>query len=273
MSALAPGAPQELKSLMRRLKLGQALDTLPERAALARQHGLGHLEFLEQLFSDEVQRRDATSATVRARAAHLDPSMVLEAWDESADVTYDRAVWDELVSLRFVEHAQNALVLGPVGVGKTFMATALGHIACRRRVGVHFERADKLLKRLKAARLDASHEAEVRKLVGVELLILDDFCLQKLDATETADIYELVIERHRHAATVVTSDRDPSEWLAMMADPLLAQSAVDRLKNSAWELVIEGSSYRERQKPTLGPAPSRPPEPASPRRPNRRSRA
>lgn len=255
MSAPAPAVPPELKALMRRLKLGQALDTLPERAALARQHELGHLEFLEQLFSDEVQRRESTSAAVRARAAHLDPTMVLEAWDETADVTYDKAVWAELVSLRFVEQAQDLLVLGPVGVGKSFLATALGHIACRRKFGTHFERADKLQKRLKAARLDASYEVEMRKLVGVELLILDDFCLQKLDATETSDIYDLVTERHRRAATIVTSDRDPVEWLAMMADPLLAQSAVDRLKNAAWELVVEGSSYRPRQKPALGAAP------------------
>jgi DNA replication protein DnaC len=177
--------------------------------------------------------------------------MVLEAWDETAEVTYDKAIWSELVSLRFVEQAHNVLVMGPVGVGKTFLATALGHIACRRRIGVHFERADKLHKRLKAARLDASYDQEMRKLIGVELLLLDDFCLQPLDATETADVYELVIERHHRAATVVTSDRDPSEWLAMMADPLLAQSAVDRLKSAAWELVIEGNSYRPREKPRL----------------------
>jgi DNA replication protein DnaC len=243
---------------MRRLRLGQLLDTLPERVTLARQHNLGHVQFLEQIFSDEVQRRDATSAGVRARAAHLDPTMVLEAWDETAEVTYDKAIWSELVSLRFVEQAHNVLVLGPVGVGKTFLATALGHIACRRRIGVHFERADKLHKRLKAARLDASYDQEMRKLIGVELLVLDDFCLQPLDATETADVYELVIERHHRAATVLTSDRDPSEWLAMMADPLLAQSAVDRLKSAAWELVIEGSSYRQREKPRLDTSQQRP---------------
>jgi DNA replication protein DnaC len=242
---------------MRRLRLGQLLDTLPERVALARQHNLGHLEFLEQLFSDEVQRRDSSSAGVRARAAHLDPSMVLEAWDDNAEVTYDRAIWSELVSLRFVENAQNVLVVGPVGVGKTFLATSLGHIACRRRVSVHFERADRLLKRLKAARLDASYDAEMRKLIGVELLLLDDFALHPLDAMETSDSYEIVMERHRRAATIVTSNRAPDEWLAMMADPLLAQSAVDRLNSAAWELVIEGNSYRQREKPTLGrPSPT-----------------
>ena len=240
---------------MRRLRLGQLLDTLPERVALARQHNLGHLEFLEQLFSDECQRRDSSSAGLRARAAHLDPAMVLEAWDDTAEVAYDRAIWSELVSLRFVENAQNVLVVGPVGVGKTFLATALGHIACRRRISVHFERADRLLKRLKAARLDASYDAEMRKLIGVELLLVDDFALHQLDAVETSDIYEVVIERHHRAATVVTSNRAPDEWLVMMADPLLAQSAVDRLKSAAWEFVIEGSSYRQREKPRLDAPP------------------
>jgi len=252
MSAPAPSVSPELRTLMRKLRLGKLLDTLPERLALARAHHLSHVDFLEQLFSDEVQRRDATSASVRARAAHLDPSMVLEEWDSSAEVTYDKAIWSELASLRFIDEAHNVLILGPVGVGKTFLATALGHVACRRRIGVHFERADKLHKRLKAARLDASYEQEMRKLIGVDLLILDDLCLQPLDANETADLYELVIERHHRAATVITSDRDPSEWLAMMSDPLLAQSAVDRLKSAAWELVIEGNSYRPREKPALG---------------------
>jgi DNA replication protein DnaC len=111
-------------------------------------------------------------------------------------------------------------------------------------------RADKLLKRLKAARLDNSVEAEMRRLAHVHLLILDDFALHPLDATQTTDFYELIVERHRKTATVLTSNREPSEWLAMMADPLLAQSAVDRLVSTTHELIIEGDSYRHRQKPT-----------------------
>ncbi len=262
MSAPSPSVSAELRSLMRTLQLGRLLDTLPERLALARSHEFSHMEFLEQLFSDEVQRRDGDSAGRRARAAKLDPTMTLESWDDTAKITYDRAVWSELVSLRFVEQARNAFILGPVGVGKTFLATALGHIACRRRIGVHFERADRLHKRLKAARLDASYDAEMRKLIGVELLLIDDFALQHLDAVETTDVYELCVERHHAAATVLTSNRDPSEWLAFMADPLLAQSAVDRLKSAAWELVIEGESYRQHEKPTIGedrpePSPTR----------------
>ena len=248
-STAAPNVSTELRSLLRRLKLGRSLDTLPERLALARQNTLSHAEFLELVLSDEVDRRDRTSAGLRARAARLDPTMVLEAWDDTAEVSYDRALWSELTTLRFVEDANNVLALGPVGVGKTFMATALGHIAVRRRVSVHFERADQLLKRLKASRLDASHAAELRKLIRVDLLVLDDFALTAMDQAETADVYELVVERHRRGSTVITSNRDPVEWLAVMADQLLAQSAIDRLSSAAYELVIEGESYRRRQKP------------------------
>jgi len=263
MRAPTPTVSADLKVLMRKLRLGQLIDTLPERLALAKSHNLAYMEFLEQLFSDEVTRRDGDSAGRRAKAARLDPHMVLEAWDDEAKITYDRAVWSELVSMRFVEQARNAFILGPVGVGKTFMATALGHIACRRRISVHFERADRLHKRLKAARLDASFDVEMRKLIGVELLIIDDFALTALDATETADIYELCVERHHAGATVLTSNRDPSEWLAVMADPLLAQSAVDRMKSAAWELIIEGESYRQHEKPVIGKEPTdpRPPRP------------
>jgi DNA replication protein DnaC len=251
MSTLAPTISADLKTLLRAVKLGKCLDTLPERLALARARELGHAEFLELVLSDEVTRRETTSASVRARAAGLDPDMCLENWDPETNVNFDRAVWDELCSLRFVDAGHNALVLGPVGVGKTFMANALGHAAIRRRYSVIFTRTDVLLKKLRASRLDNSHDAEMRKLIRVDLLLLDDFALQAFDHLDTADIYELIVERHRAASTVVTSNREPIEWLGQMADALLAQSAIDRLQSAAYELVIEGESYRRRQKPGL----------------------
>ena len=246
-----PAVDADLVATLRRLKLGQLVDTLPERLALAKTNKLTHAEFLGVVLADEVARRDTTSASRRARAAGLDPTMTLDRWDPTANVTYDRTVWDELCSLRFVDSAHNAIVMGPVGVGKTFLATALGHIAVRRRRSVHFERADRLFKRLRIARLDNSHDAELRKLLRVDVLIIDDFALAGLDATATGDFYETVVERHRRASTIITSNRDPSEWLALMTDPLLAQSAVDRLKSAAYELVVDGESYRDRQRPTV----------------------
>ena len=244
----------ELAALLRRVKLGRCLDTLPERLALAQTGQMGHAEFLELVLADEVSRRETSSAALRARTAGLDPAMTLDRWDDTAEITYDRNIWNELCSLRFVHSGHNALILGPVGVGKTFLATALGHAAIRRRFSVHFERCDRLLKRLRASRLDNSHDTEIRKLLRVDLLIIDDFALHSLDPLDTADIYELIVERHRAAATVVTSNRTPVEWLGLMADPLLAQSAIDRLQSAAHELILDGESYRHRQRPTISNA-------------------
>ncbi|MDP9464661.1 MAG: ATP-binding protein [Actinomycetota bacterium] len=247
----APTVTAELKALLRRVKLGRCLDTLPERLALAHTGGLGHAEFLELVLADEVSRRETTSADRRAHAAGLDPTMTLDRWDDTTNITYDRRIWNELCSLRFIESGHNAVIMGPVGVGKTFLATALGHAAIRRRFSVHFERCDRLLKRLRTSRLDNSHDTEMRKLLRVDLLLIDDFALQPLDALDTSDIYELIVERHRTAATVTTSNREPIEWLGLMADPLLAQSAIDRLQSAAHELVLDGESYRKRQRPEI----------------------
>ncbi len=251
MTVPAPTITPQLNSLRRALKLGRCTDTLPERLALAKNKGLGHAEFLELVLADEVTRRETTSAALRARTAGLDPDMSFENWDPSTKVTYDRATFDELCSLRFVDAGHNALIMGPVGVGKTFIATALGHAAVRRRYTVAFWRTDMLLKKLRASRLDNSHDAEMRKLLRVDLLILDDFALQALDPLDTSDVYDLIVERHRAASTVVTSNREPIEWLGQMADALLAQSAIDRLQSAAYELVLDGESYRHNQKPGL----------------------
>ncbi|MFT3874230.1 MAG: IS21-like element helper ATPase IstB [Nocardioides sp.] len=236
----------DLMRTLKALKLGGLKDTLPERLALARQRKMGHAAFLELVLADEVTRRESRSAMLRARTAGLDPTMRLDTWDELDDLSYDRALLSDLTSLRFAEAGNGVLLLGPVGVGKTHLATALGHIAIRRRLSVHAARADKLFTRLRAARLDNTLEAEIRKLARVDVLILDDFALRALDATETNDFYELVVERHHRASTIVTSNREPAEWLTMMSDALLAQSAVDRLTSGAHTLIIEGPSYRQR---------------------------
>jgi DNA replication protein DnaC len=244
----------DLQRFLRRLKLGRLLDTLPDRLTLARQNKMPHQDFLVTLLSDEVSRRDACSATVRAQRAHLDPDMQLERWDPSSAVTFDKALWSELVSMRFIEARAHVAIVGSVGVGKTFLAHALGHIACRHAYSVLVLRSDKMLKGLKHARLDNSYDAELRKLVAVDLLIIDDFGLDTMDIIESRDAYEILVERHRAGSIIVTSNRGPDEWLATFADPMRAQAAIDRFTGNAHELVIDGDSYRPRLKPRLGPA-------------------
>jgi DNA replication protein DnaC len=239
----------DLKLVLRRLRLGPLVDTLPERLALARQQKMPHQDFLLLICADEVARRDSRAAIVRGQKAHLDPTMQLEAWDPTARVTYDKELLNELATLRFIDAHTHAVIVGPVGVGKTFLAHALGHIACRHGYSVLALRADRMLKTLKHARLDNSYEGELRKLLAVDLLIIDDFALDAMDPTESRDIYEIMIERHRAGSMIITSNRGPDEWLATFADPVRAQSAIDRFTSTAYDLEIEGDSYRGRLKP------------------------
>jgi DNA replication protein DnaC len=240
----------DLKIVLRRLKLSKMLDTLPERLTLARHQKMPHQDFLLMVLSDEAARRDSLGATMRAQRAHLDPDMQLEAWDDTANVTFDKMLLNELASLRFIAAHQHVALIGPVGVGKTFLAHALGHIACRRGISTMSVRCDRMLKSLKHARLDNSYEVEIRKLLAVDLLIIDDFALDTMDATESRDAFEILTERHRSGSIVLTSNRGPDEWHALFADPLRAQAAIDRFTSSSYDLIIEGESYRSRQKPT-----------------------
>ncbi len=241
----------ELVRALKRLCLGKLLDAMPERLALAEERGLAVDEILLMLLTDEIQRRDGSAATRRAAKAGLDPDMVLERWDKSAAVKFDRRLLQELATLRFLEAKRNVVVLGPVGVGKTFLASALGQLACKSGFHVRMERADALLRKLRQSRMDNSREALMIELCTVDLLIVDDFALEPMTRDESRDVYQLFVERNARASTIVTSNRDTVEWLAVFDDTLLAQSAVDRFKNNAYDLVVDGESYRARLKPTL----------------------
>jgi DNA replication protein DnaC len=108
-----------------------------------------------------------------------------------------------------------------------------------------------MLKTLKQARLLDTYEAELRKLVCVDLLVVDDFALDAMDPQQSRDVYDIFSERQRSGSMIVTSNRGMDEWLSALTDPMRAQSAIDRFNSAAYDLIIEGDSYRSRQKPSL----------------------
>jgi DNA replication protein DnaC len=272
MVSSIPTINPELVAALKRLKLGRILDTLPDRLVLADKQDMSFDDMMLLVLTDEITRRDSAAADNRAHSAGLDPSMRLELWDKTSKVAFDKRMLSELVSLRFLEAHRHVVVLGPVGVGKTFVSQALGHIACRHGYNVRFLRADAMLRTLRQSRLDNSRDAEMIALTSVDLLIVDDFALEAMSKEESKDVYQLFLERTGRASMIVTSNRDTAEWLAMFDDMLLAQSAVDRFKNAAYDFVIEGESYRPRLKPTLDAVETPPAAPANKVRPHPRSR-
>ncbi len=233
----------DLVRLLKRLKLGQLVPTLPERLALARSQQLDYAQFLTLLLADEVQRREQQALERHLLQAGFEERISLDDFDWSAPIQLDRRQLQHVFTLQFLERKEHVLVVGPVGVGKTFVVQALGTAAVRAGKSVLFMRADELLRELGQARADYTFEK----------VFLDDFGLRRLNAQQSTDLYELIIARHRHSSFAITSNRSVDEWLTLFDDPLLGNSALDRLANAAHQLVIEGPSYRAKLSPKHRP--------------------
>jgi len=239
----------ELKPLLKRLKLGAMLDTLPERLTLARRDQLDYAAFLQILLTDEVTRRDNRNLEVRLQKAGFEEICRLEDFDWNAGIKLDRRLIDLVFSLEFLNRHEHVLLVGPVGVGKSFLAQALGYAAARTGHNVRFTRADVYFRTLAQARVDHTIEKVFRSFLIPDLLILDDFGLQRLTAQQSTDLYEIIIARHRKSSLVITSNRAIDEWLGLFDDAVLGNSALDRLANASYQITIDGTSYRERLSP------------------------
>ncbi len=169
-------------------------------------------------------------------------------WD--TPVSYDRPRVRELFALHWLAAQENVIFCGPVGVGKSWFAQALGHSACRAGHHVRYSKVAKLLLALHQSRADNSFERELRTWLAPDLIILDDFGLRKLTAQQSSDFYDVLVERDRREATIITSNRAVDEWVALFDDPILANSALDRFAHRAHQIVMEGPSLRAARAPS-----------------------
>ena len=238
----------QLDHVLRALRLSGMLDTLDARLTQARAGDLGHLEFLQALCEDEINRRDATAVIRRVRAAHFEQPTTLEDFDFKYNPSIPAATIRDLTTLRFLTTGESIILHGPVGVGKTFIAQAIGHHACRHGHHVTFTKTSRLLADLAGGHADLTWNTRLRKWARPELVILDDFAMRDFTPTQADDLYELITERAGRSL-VITSNRKPQDWYPLFPNPVVAESILDRLINTAHHIHMNGRSYRPNNRP------------------------
>lgn len=257
------GTPAGLGPVLKALGLSGILDTLDARLAEARAGTLGHAEFLQVLCEDELARRDAGKVARRIKAARFPAEATLEGFDFTANPKLPAAQIRDLARLEFIAAGEGIIAYGPVGVGKSHLAAALGHQACRRGYDVAFTTCSKLLAQLAGGHADRSFDARLRKLAKITVLIADDFAMREFTPAQADDLYELLSERAGHPgrSLILTSNRSPADWYPLFPNPVVGESILDRVINTSHHLLLEGHSYRPRRRPghTAPTTPRRPP--------------
>jgi DNA replication protein DnaC len=200
-------------------------------------------ELLTTLVREEIASREASNERARLKAAGFPAPKTLDSFDLNAS-SLPRPTFEFLASLEWLQRKDNLCLAGPAGVGKSHLAQALGHRACRAGFTVAYVGAHEFLVQLRAARGDGSYEKRLFRFTTPDVLIIDDLGLRGLAQDEPADLYEIVRRRYEHGSTIITSNRAIEEWPPMFGNPLLASAAMDRLLHHAHVLVIEGDSYR-----------------------------
>jgi len=241
----------QLNPHLKHLRLSGILETLDVRSQQAIEGKWSYLEFLSRLLEDEVERRAQKQLDLRLRRGSLDPAKTLETFDFDFNPTLNRQHVLALAACDYIRQKRNVLICGPTGVGKSHLAQALGHEACRQGSQVLYINTHKMLKHLNGGRADDSWERRLNTYLRPDLLILDDFGLKPLQPPSPEDLYDVINERYERGSILLTSNRAPAEWPGLFQDPLLASAGLDRLTHRAQVLIIRGKSFRAKDRQQL----------------------
>jgi DNA replication protein DnaC len=235
----------QLEPMLKQLRLSGILDSLNVRNEQAIESKLAYTDFLALLIQDEVARRDQRHFAQRLRKAQVSGDKTLERFDYAHSPSVNHALIAELGTCRFVTQYAPVLIAGPTGTGKSHLVQALGHCALRAGYDVLFITHNKLLAALHAAKATNTYERKLQQLAKIDVIAIDDFGLRPMRSPQDEDFHELIAERYERTTTLVTSNLDFEEWGAAFPNKLLGAATIDRLRDGAYCIVLDGQTRRK----------------------------
>jgi DNA replication protein DnaC len=227
-------------------------DILHQHAEEAAEQNIAYTAFLDKLLQEEMTEKRSRFVQMRTRMAHLPFQKSLETFDFNFQPSIDEKRIKDLATLRFVEHQENLIFLGPPGVGKSHLAVALAYEALRRRYTVYFVTAHDLVQSLQLAHQNHTIKQRMRTYTKPDLLVIDEIGYRKMDDTAAHFFFQIISERYEKGSIILTSNKSFGSWGEIFGDSVLATAILDRLLHHSSTINIKGESYRIKEKKKAG---------------------